>query len=409
MSGLTGRIGDFARTSVLSASAGRSSAVLSDLQSKVADGKAAHRVSDLGVEAGRYLSTSAEIARIGTYADNAERLQRQLESQVQTVSTLTEVAARARAVVVRAQGIDNPNVDEYDLNGQAAALLDEALSLLNARFEGRYVFGGQVTGAPPVGFGSQVLLSLGTLAKTGGTFDFVVGPGAPVKGTVAPGDQAAEVVRAAILGAARRQDTGIGDVIKTAAGDLLIRPIHPVARLKIEVPPNGFSMSATASLERVAPPGSSGESFGYYWGGASSDIQRVALGDGVKLPAGVAADQPGIEKLVRALRLVETVKASPSLDANGKATLASALDLLTGSIDQLGQLVGELGNRQVLVADLAASHELTRLQLQETVDGLENLDIGEAMTQLSSHQTQLQAAYMMLARLGSLSLLNFLK
>jgi flagellin-like hook-associated protein FlgL len=50
-----------------------------------------------------------------------------------------------------------------------------------------------------------------------------------------------------------------------------------------------------------------------------------------------------------------------------------------------------------------------RLQLQDTVDGLENLDIGEAMTQLSSNQTQLQAAYMMLARLGSLSLLNFLK
>lgn len=409
MSGLTGRIGDFARTSILSASAGRSSAVLSNLQSKVADGKAAHRVSDLGVEAGRYLSTSAEVARIGSYADNAEALQRQLESQVQAMSTLTEIAARARAVVVRAQGIDNPNVDEYDLNGQAAGLLDETLSVLNGRFEGRYVFGGQVTDAPPAGFVSEVLLSLGTLAESGGTFEFMMGPGDRVEGTVAPGEQAAELVRAAILDAARRQDTGIGDVITTADGDLLIRPIHPDAKMEIWVAPNDFSVSTTVSLERDAPPESSGESFGYYWGGASSDIQRVALGDGVELPAGVAADQPGIEKLVRALRLVETVNASPSLDGDGKAILVSALDLLTRSIDQLGQIVGELGSRQVLVADLAASHELTRLQLLETVDGLENLDIGEAMTQLSSHETQLQAAYMMLARLGSLSLLNFLK
>jgi flagellar hook-associated protein 3 FlgL len=165
----------------------------------------------------------------------------------------------------------------------------------------------------------------------------------------------------------------------------------------------------TTFSEREVPPETQGESFSYYWGGASADIQKIALGDGVALPAGIAADQPGIEKLVRALRLVETLRATPSLDASGKATLASALDLVSGSIDQLGQLVGELGSRQVLVEDLSASHELMRLQLQDTVDGLENLDIGEAMTQLSSNQTQLQAAYMMLARLGSLSLLNFLK
>lgn len=82
---------------------------------------------------------------------------------------------------------------------------------------------------------------------------------------------------------------------------------------------------------------------------------------------------------------------------------------MTTSIEQIGQLVGEIGTKQVLVDDIAATHELTGLQLRETVDGLMNVDIGEAMTQLSSQQLQLQAAYMMLARLGSMSLLNFLR
>jgi len=411
MSGLTGRIGDFARTSILSASAGRSSAVLSNLQSKVSDGKAAHRISDLGVEAGRYLSTSAEISRIDTYANNARTLQRQLESQAQAISTLTEVAARARAMVVRAQGIDNPSVDEYDLNGQAAGLLDETLSILNARFEGRYIFGGQVTDTPPAAFGSLFSLDLGTLGVNGGTLRLAIGvTPVEVEITVAPGEQAAEVARSAILDAARRQDIGVGDVAVTASGTLLIRPFRPDSQPIVSVvPPNNYAASAKSFVEREAPPETPGESFTYYWGGESDSIQKIALGDGVELPAGIAADQPGIEKLVRALRLIETLQAVPSLDASGRATLASALDLVSGSIDQLGQLVGELGSRQVLVEDLSAAHELTRLQLQETVDGLENLDIGEAMTQLSSHQTQLQAAYMMLARLGSLSLLNFLK
>lgn len=411
MSGLSGRIGDFARTSILSASAGRSSAALSDLQSKVADGKAARRISDLGFEAGRYLSTSAEIALLNTYSDNAKSLQKQLDSQTQALSTMTDVAARARALVVRAQGIDNPNVDEYDLNGQAAGLLDETLSVLNARFEGRYVFGGQVTEAPPVGFGTMVSLNLGTLGVGGGTLRVSLGA-SPINVdiAVAPGGQPTEVARNALLEAARRNDLGIGDVIVTASGNLLIRPSSPDSQLIVRVvPPNGFGASVTTFAERAVPPETQGQSFSYYWGGASADIQKIALGDGIAQPAGIAADQPGIEKLVRALRILETLKAAPSLDASGKASLASVLDLINGSIDQLGQLVGVLGSRQVLAEDLAASHELTRLQLQDTVDGLENLDIGEAMTRLSSNQTQLQAAYMMLARLGSLSLLNFLK
>jgi len=324
---------------------------------------------------------------------------------------LTDVAARARAMAVRAQGIDNPNVDEYDINGQAAGLLDEALSVLNARFEGRYVFGGQVTEAPPVGFGTLASLNFGTLGASGGTLRVSLGASSVnVDIAVAPGEQPTEVARNVLLEAARRNDLGIGDVVVTASGSLLIRPSSPESQLIVRVvPPNDYGASAINFAEREVPPETQGESFNYYWGGASADIQKIALGDGVGLPAGIAADQPGIEKLVRALRLLETLKATPSLDAAGKATLASALDLVSGSIDQLGQLVGELGSRQVLVEDIAASHELTRLQLQDTVDGLENVDIGEAMTQLSSNQTQLQAAYMMLARLGSLSLLNFLK
>jgi len=43
------------------------------------------------------------------------------------------------------------------------------------------------------------------------------------------------------------------------------------------------------------------------------------------------------------------------------------------------------------------------------VDETENLDLGTAMTSLSQQQLQLQAAYMILSRLSSLSLLNYLK
>ena len=191
-----------------------------------------------------YLSTSAEIARLNTYSDNTKSMQSQLDSQTQALSTLTDVAARARAMLVRAQGIDNPNVDEYDLNGQAAGLLDEALSVLNARFEGRHVFGGQVTEAPPVGFGTLASLNFGTLGEAGGTLRVSIGaPPVDVDIAVAPGEQPTEMARNALLEAARRNDLGIGDVVVTASGSLLIRPSSPESQLIVRVvPPNDYEI-----------------------------------------------------------------------------------------------------------------------------------------------------------------------
>ncbi len=412
MSGISGRLGDFGRTAALSALTGRVSASLNDTQSKVADGKSAHRLSDLGAEAGRYLSTSNEVARIASYAKNAEALARRLEGQSQALGALGDVAARTRALLVRAQGMDNPNVDDYGLGGQAKGLLDEAISVLNTRIEGSYIFAGLTSGTEPVGFGKIAKLDLGALATAGGELHLTFGTTNPVAVdvTVAPGANAAQAVRSAILAAAASRDLGIGSVEIATGSEIVVRSVRPGAELDVRiVVPNDRGATVSLYAERDAPPGSSTESYGYYRGLSAAGRGGVVLGDGLTVSPGVTADAPAIEKLIRSLRLVESAPTSPIVGEGTKATLAQALDLVTTSIEQIGQLVGEIGTKQVLVDDIAATHELTGLQLRETVDGLMNVDIGEAMTQLSSQQLQLQAAYMMLARLGSMSLLNFLR
>jgi flagellar hook-associated protein 3 FlgL len=92
-----------------------------------------------------------------------------------------------------------------------------------------------------------------------------------------------------------------------------------------------------------------------------------------------------------------------------RAAVQKALGLMNDAISGISQLRAHVGAQGKAVDDANSSNQLATVYVQNMVDETESLDLGTAMTSLSQQQLQLQAAYMILSRLSSLSLLNYLK
>lgn len=152
-------------------------------------------------------------------------------------------------------------------------------------------------------------------------------------------------------------------------------------------------------------------------------------GDGVQQTAeidtdqtidyGIAADEDAFEYVLRAMHYVETTGSPPDRD-----TLETALALLntalgTGSPDaargapaigrDLADLRSLIGTSRKAIEQADTRHNDFTLQLEQNIGDIASVDVAQALTELSTQQTQLQASYMTLSRLSQLSLLEFLR
>ncbi|MBX6321713.1 MAG: hypothetical protein IRY94_07800 [Rhodospirillaceae bacterium] len=156
----------------------------------------------------------------------------------------------------------------------------------------------------------------------------------------------------------------------------------------------------------------------YYYKG--DDVMASIEADtGFTVDYGIGADEPAFEYVMRAMYYVS--KAGVPADAT---TLNTALNLLntamgTGAADpaygvqpiarDIADLRSSVGVAQQLLDDNSKRLSDLSLYLDQNIGDIENVDIAEAMSQLAVQQTQLEASYTTLARLGQLSLVQFLK
>ena len=163
----------------------------------------------------------------------------------------------------------------------------------------------------------------------------------------------------------------------------------------------------TVNVDEARPndPGYDSSKPGYYKGDTAKATLRIT--DDMTVEYGITADQPGFEKLIRALYMVRIAKVSPgNID---RATLESALGLAAEAIKEIPDIVAQIGADGQTLAQLKNSHEDFLLSAQNTVSRIEDVDVAAAVARLSIEQTQLEASYMLTAQLRQLSLANFLR
>lgn len=164
----------------------------------------------------------------------------------------------------------------------------------------------------------------------------------------------------------------------------------------------GGSRTDTAPVALPSPPPASNDPGLYYRGDSVAVTARVA--PDVELSYGVTAADEGFAMLISALGQAKAAHA-----AQDRAGLESALTDLTAAIDGIADLRGAMGASAARLEAITESQRSTELYLDETISRIEATDMPTALARLAEDQASLEAAYITVSRLSSLSLADYLR
>ncbi len=142
----------------------------------------------------------------------------------------------------------------------------------------------------------------------------------------------------------------------------------------------------------------------YFQGNATRLSNRVA--DDFDVAWGVTADEGGFEKVMRALNLVASLDNTHGPDT---LRLQEALTVINQAIDELPVIRSRIASSQLSLERANSSHQDLQLYMKEAIADIKSIDIPQAITRLANDQTILEASFMTISRLASLTLTNFLR
>ena len=156
---------------------------------------------------------------------------------------------------------------------------------------------------------------------------------------------------------------------------------------------------------RPGDPGYDTTQPGFYDG--DNTKLSVRIDPNATIDYGITADEPGIEKLFRALFMVRNTSVTPgSID---RAKLESALGLAIEAIQEIPDIRSRIGADRLSLEQMKARQQDFVVYTNEAINKIETTDVVAAVARLSNDQVQLEASYMLTARLSQLTLANFLR
>ncbi len=140
-----------------------------------------------------------------------------------------------------------------------------------------------------------------------------------------------------------------------------------------------------------------------YYQGDDAIIQS-RISDESIVEYGITANNPTFQKLIASLHQLIDGKVN-----NDPSKYTQAIAWADESNVELSAMISRVGsNAQKVDSELKKAQDSV-LKLKELVANIEDTDTAEAMTELMAIQTQLQAAYMLLVRINSTSLADYIK
>jgi flagellin-like hook-associated protein FlgL len=314
---------------------------IDDLEQQVASGRKTDRYGDLGALAPLDISLRNKGQQIETF-----------KTVIATLKGRTDViddvlgAVRQTVLDVRDQTVSANLSDTQRQNVIASAgdAVEDMLQKLQANVDGRYLFGGVETGAPPMRDADQVVAA------------------------------AQAAVDAALANPVPDAATAVG----TAIDGVLADPGSFYA--------GGAKHAATEIDEGVAVDYSvTGDDPAFKT--ALKGLLTIAT---LPMPADDPATPPALGR------------------GDWDAIVGAAGATLTTALGSIDALQAGNGRAQALLDDTDAGHDAMLTIVQSQIDDIEQVDLADASTRLAQLRNQLEAAYSVVADLQQLSLVNFL-
>ena len=149
-------------------------------------------------------------------------------------------------------------------------------------------------------------------------------------------------------------------------------------------------------------PGVFTADFDYYQGDNVQLSNRID--QDATLTYGITGDEPAFEQVLRGLAYVEYAGTN-----DDTAVLQEAYNLLQTSLDGVSALRSQIGAQVSVLDGATANHVSYKTYVDNTISGIEDIDIAEATSRLAFDQVQLQASYISLTKINEVTLLNYVR
>jgi len=392
---------DTLRTAFLNALEGAQRRVV-DTQTQVSTGRRVNAPSDDPAAASRIAELDASLARLDQFQSNAGFARNRLGLEEEALGSVIDNLQRIRELAVQANNAPLTDGDRAAIASELRERLEALRSVANSTdVDGHYLFGGYGETTLPFSAGS------GGVVYNGDQGQRML----QVSETrfVATNDSGAEVFQRIPTGngtftlAAGTGNTGTGVL---GAGTV----VNPAAWVQ-----DTYTITfVTATTYEVRDAAAALVASGTYAPEQSIAFRGIdvplagepAAGDTFSVAPGASRDMfTTISSLITALE-------TPSTYAPSRARLQNQVGQLLVDVDQATTHVidkrSDVGSRLRALDEEASLSDGFRVQLNQTLSDLRDLDYAEALTRLSQQLLGLDAAQQSFARTQGLSLFRFL-
>lgn len=356
---MTGAIGNgYGNLPTLIANASSVHQQLDTLTEQASTGLVSQTFAGLGSGASVSLNLNPQINALHTYQTNIGQATGSMGVTQAAMKQIQQIAATFAGDMPNLNGLNPSEADS--IASQANAALQQVTDLLNTKDGSNYVFGGQDSSDPPVpspdailssGFYTQINSAVAALSTNGAS--------------------------------------------ATAAATLAIASSNTVGT-------SPFSAYMSQPQGSINPPiVQTGD-------GGTVQTGLLASSNSVAVSSGTSTTGSYMRDLMRALATLGSMSSSQVHDPDFGALVQDTSASLTGAVNAMAVDTGALGNAQSTLTATQTQLSDTATALMVQVSSVQNVNMAQTLSELTSMQTQLQASYRLITGANSLSLINFL-
>ncbi|HUB15986.1 MAG TPA: flagellin [Acetobacteraceae bacterium] len=331
---------------------------LDQLTTQISTGQVANTYAGLGAGAAVSLDLYPQIATLQTWQNNINAATGTMGVTQTAMTQIQQIASNFLSQTENLEGADASEVDTIAASAQQA--LVQVADLLDTQDGNTYIFAGADSTNPPVpdpdsilssGFYTQIAAQVGAL-----------------------GTQGAAATIANTLSIAGSNITGT-----TPFSDYMSQPAADLQAPTIQV---GQGQTTTVGL--------------------------LASANSFVASQGSSTTGSYMRDVMRALATLGSLSSSQASDSGFQTLVQDTNASLTGAISAMAEDAGVLGNTQSALTASQTTMQDTTTALTTQVGDVQDVDVAQAMTNLSLVQTQLTASYQVIASLSGLSLAKYL-
>lgn len=380
---------------------------LSKTQLQVSTGRRILTPADDPAAASQVLGLTQQKEVTAQYQANADAARARLSLEESALVGVGDLLQRVRELAVQANNAPLSNSDRASIAQEVRQRLDELLSLANTKDgNNEYLFAGYQG------------LTQAFAPNAAGNFDYngdegqrylQIGPNRQV----AVGDSGTSVFRTIRNGNGifttqeNAANTGTGIINPGTVNGTFVPDTYTLAFIQV-LPTDPVTYTVTGVTSGLVASGTYINGSSISFNGVQTSVTGTPT-NGDNFSVTPSANQDIFATVQNFALGLETAISTPTGQAHFNNTMNRTLINLDRSLDNVIDIRTRVGSRLNAIDAQKDFNDSFKLQLQETLSNLQDLDYAEAVSRLNLQITGLQAAQQSFVKIQGLSLFNFLR